>query len=263
MANPTATFETSLGNFTVELFLDQMPITAGNFLKLAKSGFYDGLHFHRVIKNFMIQFGCPYSKDPKSPRAGTGGPPHGDIKDEFTAKLSNEPMTLSMANTGRPNSGGSQFFINTVHNAFLDWFSPGQSRAPGVRQGDLEGQDVVKKIETTPDRCRRSPEHAGEGDQGDRHRGLRSNVECRRTGRPTSFVSSLLGMLHDRRHRSPFEFRQHPCGDGLPRVTHDQSEDIAGHQQVNHGRRILWCGSLRFPITQARCVTVDEELGHC
>ena len=126
MPNPTATFETSLGSFTVELFLDQMPITAGNFVTLAKSGFYDGLHFHRVIKNFMVQFGCPYSKDPDEPRAGTGGPPHGDDQGrDSPRKLSNEPMTLSMANTGRPNSGGSQFFINTVHNAFLDWFSPG------------------------------------------------------------------------------------------------------------------------------------------
>ncbi|MBS0660271.1 MAG: peptidylprolyl isomerase [Verrucomicrobia bacterium] len=149
MANPTATFETTLGNFTVELFSDQMPQTAGNFLKLASSGFYDGLHFHRVIKNFMCQFGCPFSKDPASARAGTGGPPHGTIPDEFTAKLSNEPMTLSMANTGRPNSGGSQFFINTVHNAFLDWFSPGQSRHP-VFGKVISGQDVVKAIETTP-----------------------------------------------------------------------------------------------------------------
>ncbi|NEO60939.1 MAG: peptidylprolyl isomerase, partial [Moorea sp. SIO4G2] len=63
MANPTATLETSLGTITVELFTDVMPETAGNFIKLAKSGFYDGLHFHRVINNFMIQFGCPYSKD--------------------------------------------------------------------------------------------------------------------------------------------------------------------------------------------------------
>lgn len=148
MPNPTATFETSLGNFTVELFVDQMPVTAGNFVKLAESGFYDGLHFHRVIKGFMVQFGCPYSRDPKSPRAGTGGPPSGNIQDEFTVKLSNEPLTLSMANTGRPNSGGSQFFINTVHNSFLDWFSPGESRHP-VFGKVTSGQDVVKQIEGT------------------------------------------------------------------------------------------------------------------
>jgi cyclophilin family peptidyl-prolyl cis-trans isomerase len=149
MANPTATFETTLGNFTVELFADQMPITAGHIVKLAKSGFYDGLHFHRVINNFMIQFGCPYSKDPNSPRAGTGGPPDGNIQDEHTAKLSNEPFTLSMANTGRPNSGGSQFFINTKHNSYLDWFTPGQSKHP-VFGKITEGQDVISKIESTP-----------------------------------------------------------------------------------------------------------------
>ena len=149
MPNPIATFETTLGTFTAEIFVDQMPLTSENFLKLARSGFYNGLHFHRVIKNFMLQFGCPFSKDPKSSKAGTGGPPWGDIKDEFTAKISNEPMTLSMANTGRPNSGGSQFFINTVHNSFLDWFSPGASRHP-VFGKVTTGQDIVKKIEGTP-----------------------------------------------------------------------------------------------------------------
>lgn len=149
MANPTATFETSLGTFKVELFVDQMPITAGNFIKLAKSGFYDGLHFHRVINNFMIQFGCPNSRDPNSSRAGTGNGPDGCIQDEHTAKLSNEPGTLSMANTGRPNSGSCQFFINTVHNHYLDWFTPGQSKHP-VFGKVTEGMDVVQKIEKTP-----------------------------------------------------------------------------------------------------------------
>ena len=67
--------------FTIELFTDKMPITAGNFIKLAKSGFYDGLHFHRVIDSFMCQFGCPYSRDPMSPRAGTGNGPDGTIQD--------------------------------------------------------------------------------------------------------------------------------------------------------------------------------------
>jgi cyclophilin family peptidyl-prolyl cis-trans isomerase len=151
MANPTAEFQTSMGNFTAEIYLDKMPITARNFLDLAKSGFYDGLHFHRVIPNFMVQFGCPYSKDPQSPRCGTGGPEHGTIPDEFPPehKLSNEPGTLSMANTGRPNSGGSQFFINTVHNHFLDWFTAGQSKHP-VFGRVTDGMDVVKKIEQTP-----------------------------------------------------------------------------------------------------------------
>ncbi len=151
MGNPTATFDTSMGTFTAEIYLDKMPITAKNFLDLAKSGFYDGLHFHRVINNFMLQFGCPNSKDPVSPMAGRGGPPHGTIRDEHPAahKLSNEPFTLSMANTGQPNSGGSQFFINTVHNDYLDWFSPGPSKHP-VFGKVISGTDVVKAIEKTP-----------------------------------------------------------------------------------------------------------------
>ncbi|MEO6597919.1 MAG: peptidylprolyl isomerase [Planctomycetota bacterium] len=150
MANPTATFETSLGTFTAEIYLDKMPITAANFIKLAKSGFYDGLHFHRVIANFMVQFGCEFSKDPNSPKAGTGNTPFGKIQDEHPPayKLSNEVGTLSMANTGQPNSGGAQFFINSKHNDYLDWFSPGQSKHP-VFGKITGGNDVVKQIETT------------------------------------------------------------------------------------------------------------------
>ncbi len=150
MANPTATLQTSLGNVEVELFTDVMPATAGNFIELAKSGFYDGLHFHRVIDGFMIQFGCPHSRDPNSPRAGTGNGPNGCIDDEHPddAKLTNEPGTLSMANTGRPNTGSCQFFINTANNAYLDWFSPGPSKHP-VFGKVVGGMDVVKAIETT------------------------------------------------------------------------------------------------------------------
>jgi len=150
MPNPTAVLDTSLGQIKVEIFADLMPVTAQNFIKLAKSGFYDGLHFHRVIDGFMIQFGCPHSKDPRSPIAGTGDAPHGTIKDEHpaNAKLSNEPGTLAMANTGAPNSGSCQFFINTVKNDYLDWFSPGPSKHP-VFGKIIEGADVVKKIEKT------------------------------------------------------------------------------------------------------------------
>src|SRR5574338_703726 len=92
LANPTATFKTSLGDIEVELFVDKMPNTAGNFIKLAKEGFYNGLHFHRVISGFMAQFGCPHSRDPNSPRAGTGDSPHGVIKvaHPADAKISNE-----------------------------------------------------------------------------------------------------------------------------------------------------------------------------
>ena len=151
MSNPTATCETTLGTFEVELFLEEMPITAQNWIDLAKSGFYDGLHFHRVISGFMCQFGCPHSRDPQSARAGTGGPPHGTIEDEHPDehRFSNEPGTLSMANTGRPNSGGSQFFINTANNAYLDFFSPGPSKHP-VFGRIVSGMDIVQKIESTP-----------------------------------------------------------------------------------------------------------------
>merc|ERR1712187_292155 len=68
--NPIATLETSMGSFKVELFLDRVPITVSNFVDLAQSGFYDGIHFHRVIKGFMNQFGCPYAKDPNNKKAG-------------------------------------------------------------------------------------------------------------------------------------------------------------------------------------------------
>merc|ERR1711924_139996 len=99
-----------------------------------------GVHFHRVIPGFMAQFGCPHAKDPKSSRAGTGGPPDGtfknlktgatekrtrggNIQDENISRDTNAPGTLSMANTGSPNSGGSQFFLNVANNSNLDWFS--------------------------------------------------------------------------------------------------------------------------------------------
>ncbi len=159
MGNPVATFDTSEGTFKVELYLDKMPVTAQNFIDLANSGFYNELHFHRVIANFMLQFGCPHSSDPKSTRAGTGGPPHGNIPDEHPPehKLSNEPGTLSMANTGRPNTGGSQFFINTVHNDYLDWFNPRTPSKHPVFGKVTEGMDVVNKIGMTDTDGRDSP----------------------------------------------------------------------------------------------------------
>lgn len=154
MGNPTAIFNTSEGTFKAEIYLSEMPITAQNFIDLSKSGFYNGLHFHRVIPGFMLQFGCPHSKDPSSPRAGTGGPPHGNIQDEHlpNAKFSNEPGTLSMANTGRPNSGGSQFFINTVHNSFLDWWDRQTPSQHPVFGKVTEGWEVVKTIESAGSR---------------------------------------------------------------------------------------------------------------
>lgn len=153
MANPTATFETSMGTFKAELFVDKMPITTGNFIKLIEKGFYDGLHFHRVIPNFMAQFGCEFTRDnPGAPNAGTGDSPFGKIQDEHPPehKLSNEVGTLSMANTGRPNSGGAQFFINTKHNSFLDWFDSGTPSKHPVFGAITEGMDVVNAIGNAP-----------------------------------------------------------------------------------------------------------------
>jgi cyclophilin family peptidyl-prolyl cis-trans isomerase len=104
-----------------------------------------------VIPDFMVQFGCPYSRDPRSRDAGTGDAPGGRIKDEHPAdaKITNDVGTLSMANTGAPNSGSCQFFINTVHNSYLDWFTPGASKHP-VFGKVTEGMDIVHKIERTP-----------------------------------------------------------------------------------------------------------------
>jgi cyclophilin family peptidyl-prolyl cis-trans isomerase len=151
MPNPTATLETSMGTIEVELFVDKMPTTATNWLNLASSGFYDGLHFHRVIDNFMLQFGCPHSRDPNSNRAGTGDGPNGAIPDEHPAqhKLSNEPGTMSMANAG-PGTGSSQFFLNLVHNKYLDfWEQPLSSKHP-VFGKVTKGFDVVQAIGKTP-----------------------------------------------------------------------------------------------------------------
>ena len=150
MTNPIATFKTSAGTFEVEIYADKMPNTAKSFVDLAKSEFYNGLHFHRVISNFMLQFGCPHSRDPESSRAGSCESPEGRIQDEHPedARFSNEPGTLSLANTGKPNSGGCQFFINTKHNDYLDWFSAGQSKHP-VFGKVTDGMDVVRRIEKT------------------------------------------------------------------------------------------------------------------
>merc|ERR1712157_212674 len=106
--------------------------------------------------------GCPHAKDPNSRRAGTGSPPDGtftnlktggterrsnggNIQDENISRDTNAPGTLSMANTGQPNSGGSQFFINVANNKNLDWFSPGASKHP-VFGKVTSGMDVVKNI---------------------------------------------------------------------------------------------------------------------
>jgi len=126
-----AEFETNMGNFEVELFTEKAPITTNNFINLSEKGFYDGLIFHRVIKDFMIQGG-----DPKGD--GTGGPGY-EIEDEFDPSLKhNSEGILSMANSG-PNTGGSQFFITLVPTPWLD----GKHSIFGKV---VKGMDVVKKI---------------------------------------------------------------------------------------------------------------------
>jgi len=139
----SATLHTSMGDITVEFYPDQAPGTVENFIKLASQGFYDGTKFHRVIKGFMDQGGDPLTKDDsKAAVWGTGGPGY-TIPDEFGTKYTNTAGTLAMANTGQPNSGGSQFFINAVDNHFLD----GKYTVFGHVTA---GMDVVTAINNTP-----------------------------------------------------------------------------------------------------------------
>lgn len=112
MANPSATFETNHGTFVVELYQDLAAETVSNFVGLARKGFFDGLIFHRVIQDFMIQGGDPEG-------TGMGGPGY-TIDDEFHPELRHDtPGILSMANAG-PNTGGSQFFITLAATPWLD-----------------------------------------------------------------------------------------------------------------------------------------------
>ncbi|MDP2688256.1 MAG: peptidylprolyl isomerase [Aequorivita sp.] len=136
------TFYTTLGDFEVELYDSQMPITVGNFLSLVEQEFYDGIIFHRVISNFVVQGGDPTG-------TGSGGPGY-TIPDEFVTGLSNVERTLSMANTGQPNSGGSQFFINLNDNIFLDFDKPPLSSAHPVFGEVITGWDIVELIENVP-----------------------------------------------------------------------------------------------------------------
>lgn len=147
--NPTAVFTTNKGVITLELFADLMPITVGNFVKLANEGYYNNTKFHRVIDNFMIQGGDPNSKGSDASIYGTGGPGY-TIQDEFVAGelLTNLRGTIAMANTGQPNSGGSQFFINTVNNTGLDFDKEPLASKHPVFGRVIEGLDVVDSIAT-------------------------------------------------------------------------------------------------------------------
>jgi peptidylprolyl isomerase len=131
--------ETTMGNITIALDPD-MPVTAGNFETLVRKGYYDGVIFHRVISGFMIQSGDPTG-------TGRGGPGY-TIPDEFTAHNKNSRGAIAMANTGRANSGGSQFFINLADNsALLD--NKFDTMYP-VFGNVVEGMDVVDAIGKVP-----------------------------------------------------------------------------------------------------------------
>ena len=131
MANKIAEFDTNKGNFKIELFGDKAPITVGNFLKLVDNGFYNGLIFHRVIPDFMIQGGCPHG-------TGRGGPGY-TIRDEFHPELKHDSKgILSMANAG-PNTGGSQFFITVAPTPWLD-------KKHAIFGKVIEGMDIVETI---------------------------------------------------------------------------------------------------------------------
>lgn len=136
-ANPIIVVETSMGTFKAELFEDKAPLTVKNFVHYLGHKHYDGLIFHRVISDFMVQ-GGGFEPGMKSKK------PHPPVKNESTNGLSNVRGTLAMARTSDPDSATSQFFVNVVDNKFLD----GSASKPGytVFGKVTEGMDVVDKI---------------------------------------------------------------------------------------------------------------------
>ncbi len=133
-------FETSLGNIEIALLDDKAPKTVENFLKLAKSGFYEKTKFHRVIKDFMIQGGDPYTKGEDTSVYGTGGPGY-----KFADEQNDQPMVrgvLAMANSG-PNTNGSQFFIITATST--PWLTGKHTPFGKV----VNGMEIVDKIEVS------------------------------------------------------------------------------------------------------------------
>jgi peptidyl-prolyl cis-trans isomerase B (cyclophilin B) len=132
---------TNLGNMQFELLSDIAPETVRNFIKLAKSGFYDGTLFHRVIPKFMIQGGDPNTKESDKSTWGTGGPGY-NIKAEFNSR-SHLRGIVSMARSSDPDSAGSQFFIVTSDSTFLD-------REYTVFGEVVDGMEVADKIVNLP-----------------------------------------------------------------------------------------------------------------
>ncbi|MFC0716841.1 peptidylprolyl isomerase [Luteimonas padinae] len=127
-----AVFDTDRGQIKVELYPDKAPLTVASFVNLARKGFYDGLNFHRVIPDFMIQGGCPKG-------TGTGGPGY-KFEDETNNGVRHERGVLSMANAG-PNTNGSQFFITHIKTDWLD----GKHTVFGKVTEGLEVVDAVKQ----------------------------------------------------------------------------------------------------------------------
>jgi peptidyl-prolyl cis-trans isomerase B (cyclophilin B) len=153
MSNPNVLIETPMGEMLVELWPDKAPETVANFLAYVDEEFYDGLIFHRVIKNFMVQGGgmdmMMREKKNKAP-----------IKNEARADTPNEAFTLAMARTMDPHSATSQFFINVKDNAFLDFTAPtAQGYGYAVFGKVIEGQDVATKLSTV-----RTKNYLGHGD---------------------------------------------------------------------------------------------------
>lgn len=148
-----AEIHTSKGVLKAELYEDDAPATADNFSKLARSSFYDGLAFHRVIPGFVIQGGCPYSIDMTDPRVGTGGPGY-KIKCELDGdKQYHDRGVLSMAHAGR-DTGGSQFFIclgreNTAHldknHTCFGRITEGTELLDNIRQGDKIEKIIINE----------------------------------------------------------------------------------------------------------------------
>ena len=151
----TAIFDTDRGPIRVELAPDKAPLTVANFVNLARRGFYDGLSFHRVIPDFMIQGGCPEG-------SGRGGPGY-KFEDEANNGLAHERGVLSMANAG-PNTNGSQFFITHIATGWLDGkhtvfgkVTEGLDVVDAIKQGDaiksvkIEG-DADAALAARPDR---------------------------------------------------------------------------------------------------------------
>jgi peptidyl-prolyl cis-trans isomerase B (cyclophilin B) len=137
MANTHAIIETKFGKIELKFYPEKAPNHVNNFMELSKSGFYNGTTFHRVIPGFMIQGGCPLSKDDNRGNDGTGGPGY-NVKAEFN-DISHKRGILSMARTGDPNGAGSQFFICVADATFLD-------KQYTVFGEVVSGMDVADKI---------------------------------------------------------------------------------------------------------------------